>query len=126
MNIVLALLVVIAVAGIVWRARLPAHLAEAVRGARGTYSVVSDPSLTDDQKERRLKEEAPRLVGLLGRIVLGSVLALGLPIIAVWAVDRLGLISLPEVLGVLVRIDFLIAVSASGVLAVWWVRRRGG
>jgi hypothetical protein len=126
MNIVLALLVVIAVAGIVWRARLPAHLAEAVRGARGTYSVVSDPSLTDDEKERRLKEEAPRLIGLLGRIVMGSALALGLPIVAVWAVDRLGLVSLPEVIGVLVRIDFLVAVSALGVLVVWWVRRRGG
>jgi hypothetical protein len=125
MNIVLALLVVIAVAGIVWWARLPAHLAEAVRGARGTYSVVSDPALTDDQKERRLKEEAPRLVGLLGRIVFGSVLALGLPLVAVWAVDRVGLISLPDVLGVLVRIDFLVAVSAFGVLAVWWVRRPG-
>lgn len=125
MNVVLALLVVVAVAGIVARARLPAHLAEAVRGARGTYSVVSDPSLTDDQKERRLKEEAPRLVGLLGRIVFGSVLALGLPLVALWAADRVGLISLPDVLGVLVRIDFLVAVSAFGVLAVWWVRRRG-
>jgi hypothetical protein len=54
---------------------------------------------------------------LLGRIVMESALALGLPIVAVWAVDRLGLVSPPEVLGVLVRIDFLVAVSAFGVLA---------
>lgn len=124
MSLALALLVVAAFAGIVERTRLVAHVRVAMQRARGTYSIVSDPSLTDDEKERRLREEATRLFALLGRIVLGSLLALGLPLGVLWALDRFGWISLSEVLEVLVRLDFLVAVSALGVLALWWGRRR--
>lgn len=125
-NLILALLVVAAFAGIVEWTRITTDVQDAVRGAQGTYSVLSDPSLTDDQKESRLRQEAPRLFGLLGRIVFGSFLALGLPLGALWALDRLGLISFSEVLAILVRFDFLLAVSALGILALWWMRRRGG
>lgn len=125
MSIVLALLVVAAFAGIVERTRLPAHVAEAVRRGQESYAIVSDPTLTDDRKERRLREETVRLFALLGRIVLGSLLALGLPLGVLWILDWVGLISLPEILEVLVRLDFLLAVSAVGIIAVWWGRRRG-
>lgn len=124
-SLVLALLVVIAFAGIVERTRLTAHVAEAVRRGRESYSIVSDPSLTDDRKERRLREETLRLFALLGRIVLGSFLALGLPLGVLWVLDGIGLISLSETLDVLTRLDFLLAVSALGILAAWWGRRRG-
>lgn len=122
----MAVLVVFAFAGIVRMTHLPSHLREATHRAHGTYSIVSDRSLTDDQKERRLREATIPLVVLFGRIVAGSILALALPLAAVWAMDRFGFISLPDVLGVLVRIDFLVAVSAFGVLTAWWMRRRGG
>jgi hypothetical protein len=115
---------VAAFAGIAERARLPAHVRDAVQRARESYAVVSDRSLTDDQKERRLREETPRLMALLGRIVFGSLLALALPLGVLWALDRIGLISLPDVLDVLVRVDFLLVVSALGILAFWTVRRR--
>jgi hypothetical protein len=123
-NVLLGVLVVAAFAGIVERARLPAQARDAVERARASYAVVSDRSLTDDQKERRLREEAPRLVALLGRIVFGSLLALALPLGVLWALDWIGLISLPDVLDVLVRVDFLLVVSALGILAFWNARRR--
>jgi hypothetical protein len=123
-TLLLAVLVVFAFAGIVGWTRLPAHAGEVVHRTRGSYAVVSDRSLSDEQKERRLKEEAPRLFALLGRIVAGSLLALGLPLGALWVVDRLGLASLSGVLEVLVRVDFLVAVSALGVLWGWWLSRR--
>ena len=126
MTLLLALLVVAAFAGIVGRTRLPAHAGEAVRRARGSYAVVSDPSLSDGQKERRLREEAPRLLALLGRIVAGGIMALGVPLGALWVADRAGLTSLPEVLDVLVRLDFLLAVSAAGIVVAWWLTRRRG
>jgi hypothetical protein len=123
-NVLLGVLMVAAFAGIAERARLPAHVRDAVQRARESYAVVSDRSLTDDQKERRLREETPRLMALLGRIVFGSLLALALPLGVLWALDRIGLISLPDVLDVLVRVDFLLVVSALGILAFWTVRRR--
>jgi hypothetical protein len=36
----------------------------------------------------------------------------------------MGLISLSEVLGVLMRLEFLISVGAIGMLTAWWVGRR--
>lgn len=125
MTLLLALLVVVAFAGIVGWARLPAQAVEVTRRARESYLVVSDPSLSDDQKERRLRDEAPRLFALLGRMVGGGLLALTLPLGAVWVVDRIGLASLSEVLEMLARVDFLVAVSVVGVVAGWWVSRRG-
>lgn len=125
MTLFLALLVVAAFAGIVGRMRLPAHAGEAVRRARGSYAVVSDRSLSDLQKERRLREETPRLLGLLGRIVAGGIMALGVPLGALWVADRAGLASLSEVLDVLVRLDFLLAVSVAGIVVTWWLARRG-
>jgi hypothetical protein len=123
-SLLLALLVVVAFAFIVERTRLPAHVGDAVRRARGSYSVLSDRSMTDGEKERRLREEAFRLFVLLGRICFGSLLALGLPLGVLWVLDRMGLISLSEVLGVLMRLEFLISVGAIGMLTAWWVGRR--
>jgi hypothetical protein len=124
-SLALALLVVAAFAGIVERTRLVGHVRVATQRARGTYSIVSDPALTDDEKERRLREEAFPLLALLGRIAFGSVLALGLPLGVLWALDGVGAVSMSEVLEVLMRLDFLVAVSALGILTVWWGRRRG-
>lgn len=124
MSLVLALLVVAAFAGIVERARLVGHVRVATQRARGTWTIVSDPDLTDDEKERRLRNEAFQLLGLLGRIAFGSCLALGLPLGVLWALDGVGAVSLSEVLEILIRVDFLVAVSAVAILAAWWARRR--
>jgi hypothetical protein len=124
-SLVLALLVVAAFAGIVGRTRVVGHVRVAMQRARGTWSIVSDPALADDEKERRLRAESFPLLVLLGRIALGSVLALGLPLGVLWALDRSGWISMSEVLEILMRLDFLVAVSALGILTVWWGRRWG-
>jgi hypothetical protein len=124
-SLVLALLVVGAFAGIVERTRVVGHVRVAMQRARGTWAIVSDPALADDEKEWRLREESFPLLVLLGRIALGSVLALGLPLGVLWALDRFGWISMAEVLEILMRLDFLVAVSSLGILTVWWGRRRG-
>lgn len=126
MSLFLAVLVVVAFAVVVQWTGVVTRAGEAVRRARGSYAVVADRSLSDDQKERRLKEEAPRLFGLLGGILGGSALALGLPLALIWLGDRLGLVSLAGVMAILVRVDFLVAVTVVGILAAWWIRRRGG
>jgi hypothetical protein len=123
MNFVLAVLVVIVFAAILERARLITHVRDVVRRARANYSVVADPALTDEQKERRLRAETPQLFALLGRIVLWSVLALALPLAALWIGDRLAVLSLAAVLAVFMRLDFLLVLTAAGIL-VWWLSSR--
>lgn len=125
MSLFLAVLVVVVFAVVVERAGVVARADEALRRARGSYAVVADRTLTDEQKERRLREEAPRLLGLLGRILGGSGLALGLPLGLLWVGDRLGMVSLAAVMAILVRVDFLVVVTVVGLLAAWWIRRRG-
>lgn len=125
LNLLLAVLVVAAFALLVQWTGVVSRAAEAGRRARGSYAVVADSSLTDEQKERRLKDEAPRLFGLLGLILWGSALALGLPLGLLWGADRLGMVSLSAVMAILVRVDFLMAVTVVGVPVAWWIRRRG-
>lgn len=124
MSLFLAVLVAVAFAAIVERTGLPAHAAEVMRRARGSLAVVTDRALTDDQKERRLRAEALRLFVLLGRMAGGSALALGLPLALLWFGDRLGWMSMPEVLDVLMRVDFIVGISVAGGLVLWWMSRR--
>lgn len=124
MSLFLAVLVVVVFAVVVQWTGVASRASEAVRRARGSYAVVADRSLSDEQKERRLKEEAPRLFGLVGLILGGSALALGLPLGLLWLGDRLGLVSLAAVMAILVRVDFLVAVTGVGMLTLWWTRRR--
>jgi hypothetical protein len=123
-SFILAALVVIGFALIIHRAGVAALVRDVTRRARANYSVVSDRSLSDEQKERRLREETPLLLALLARIVIWSTLALALPLAAVWIIDRLGLASLTAVLDTFLRIDFIIAITAAGLVAAWWLRRR--
>jgi hypothetical protein len=94
------------------------------RNARITLSVISDASLSDDEKELRLRKESGRLFGLFAKIVLEAVTALGVPVAALWGLDLGGVASAPDTLAVLLRIDFLAAVTVLGFLAYFWASRR--
>lgn len=123
MSLALAILVVAAFGATVAGLGLPGDAREAAERARGCWAVLRDPSLDDDAKERRMRSEARRLFALSGRLGGGAVLALALPLLGVWALERAGVASLPSVLGVLGRADFLLATTVAG-LAGWAVLRR--
>ena len=103
--------------GLVERAR------EVTDRARRCVQVLGDPELGDLAKERELRSQSLRLFRLLAVLVGGSALALACPLGAVWALDRLGWASLPEVLTLLQRWDFLAATFALGFVA-WALHRR--
>jgi hypothetical protein len=124
MSWLLAILVVVAFAWIVHRTGLPAQASDSIQRARASQAVVRDRSLSDAEKERMLRGEAPRLLALFARIATGTILALLVPLAALWALDRVGLASRDEVLAILARVDFLLAVTGLGILAYWLRGRR--
>ena len=56
---------------------------------------------------------------LLGVLLGGMALSLLVPLIVVWVLDQVGLLSLSEVLGTLARIDVIVIVSVVGIFIYW-------
>lgn len=125
MDVLWASLVVVGFAGVLERLGLPARAEEVARRSRECLAVLQDPALDDDRKEAALQGHARRLFVLLAVLVGGSVLALGLPLGAVWALDRVGWASFRGTWATLQRVDFLAAVSLGGGL-LWLILRRRG
>ena len=123
MSWLLAILVVVAFVSIVHRTGLPAHASESIRRARASQAVVRDRALSDEEKERRLRAEAPHLLALFARITAGTILALVLPLAALWVLDWIGVASSEDVVAILARVDFILAVSALGILVAWLLGR---
>lgn len=126
MSVLLATLVVVAFAlGVGWM-DLPGRAREVGSRSREGLDALRDPALDDRAKEEALRGLALRLFGLLGRLVGGSLLALGLPLAAVWLLERAGVASLGAVLSVLERPDFLAAATGGGLLVYLVVRKARG
>lgn len=125
MDVVWALLVVVTFAVLIERLGLPDRAREVARRSRDCLDVVRDASLDDAAKEERLRRQSLRLFGLFGRLAGGSLLALALPLAAVWLADRAGLASTAAVLSVLERVDFLVGVTVAGGIAYLLARALG-
>lgn len=125
MDVLWASLVVACFAVVLQRLDLPVRANEVARRSRECLEILRDPALDDDRKEVALQRHARRLFVLLAVLVGGSVLALGLPLGAVWGLDRVGWASFPGTWATLQRLDFLAAVSLGGGL-LWLISRRTG
>lgn len=109
---------------VVERTRLPGLASEATSRCRASLAVVRDDSLSDREKEEALRRAAPALLGLVFRLGLSGLAALGLPLAALWLGDRAGWVSLPDVLGFLMRVDVILVLTAIGIWAGWRTARR--
>lgn len=125
MSLLLAVLVVVAFAVALEALGLPERAREVVRRSGECVHLLRDPSLDDAERERGLQRQAVRLFGLLGILAGGAALALGVPLAAVWLLERAGVASLPGVLEVLERVDFLLAACVVGGAAYFLARRMG-
>lgn len=123
MSLLLATFVVAAFALVLERLRLPVRAREVGSRAVRSLEVLRDPGLDDQAKETALRQQAGALVVLVGILAGGSLLALGLPLFAVWLLDVLGLASFGSVLAILERVDFLIAAALIGSATYLLVRR---
>ncbi len=127
MSFLWATFVVVAFALTIERLNLATRAREVVSRATDCLNVLRDPSMDDKAKERILQHHTLRLFGLLGLLVGGSILALGLPLSAVWLLELAGVTSVEVVLSVLERIEFLVGVTVLGSVAfllLRWVGRR--
>lgn len=123
MDVFWAVGVVLGFAATIEALDLPSRAREVGRRGRECLGVLRDPSLDDAAKEERLQRHALRLFGLFGILAGGSLLALGLPLGAVWGLDLVGWASFPDVLDVLERVDFLAAVTVAGLVGYVVLRR---
>lgn len=124
-SFLLAVMVVVVFAFVLERLDLPERARETGRRARESLEVLRDPELDDRQKESELQEQSLRLFGLLGVLLGGSLLALGLPLLAVWLLELGGVSSLEAVLDVLESPTFLVGTVVVGGGAYLLYRRLG-
>lgn len=124
MNLALATIVVVAFAVLLERMNVAASGRAVAERATKSLLVLKDSALTDDEKELALRREAVHLFRQFGAIVVLGLLALLLPLGAVWLLDRAGWASMTDVLDVLGRVDFLVAATVIGTAAYYLSRLR--
>lgn len=122
MNLLLAAFVVVVFAVTIERLELPARAREVAARAGDSLEVLRDPTLDDEAKERALRHQSGQLFRLLGLLAGGSLLALGLPLAAVWLLELAGVASLGGVLSTLERPDFLLGTVVVGAVAFLFLR----
>jgi hypothetical protein len=123
MNLALALFVVVGFAAILEYLDLPSRARSVGEWSKTSLSTLRDNSLEDREKEQGPQRQSGKLFRLLGILVAGSVLALGLPLGAVWLLGQVGVGSFWRTLSVLERIDFLAGVAVVGGLGYLLIRR---
>jgi len=84
----------------------PVKVAAASRRALQTFT---DPTLHDDAKERSMRADARALGRLFLVITASALVAIGLPIAAVWLLDAAGVVAFAAVLDALVSWPVLTA-----------------
>lgn len=108
------------------RLGLPDRSREVGRRSGACLDVLRNPAVGDERKEQELRRQALGLFGLFGRLAGGGLLAVALPLGAVWGLDALGLASLPAVLSVLEQWEFLLGAAVVGGPVYLVVRRMDG
>lgn len=114
MTLILAGLVVVTFGLIIERAGLVGYARQVTERASACVKVLRDSSLDDDAKERLMREQSVRLLGLLGLLIAVSALAILLPLGAVWLLEQIGVGSFDGVLAMLERPAFLVGASILG------------
>lgn len=123
MNVTLAFFVVIGFAAILEYLSLPDHAREVRDRSNRSLEVLRDDSLSDQEKEETLQHQSGQLFRLLGILVVGSVLALGLPLGIVWILAQVGIGSFWGTIDILERIDFIMGVTVAGLLGYFVFRQ---
>lgn len=123
MTVVLAAGVAAVSAFLLDRFRIPTHVGRVISRASHCRQLFADPTLSDLEKERGLREQSVRLFGLFVRIAGGSAVAIGAPLAAVVGLQAAGVTSASAVVATLISPGFLVAAFSVGG-ALWAARRQ--
>jgi hypothetical protein len=114
--LVLGFLLVLKLFGIVEKSRKVLSI------TRSAKAVMADGSLDDTQKERLLQRSATQLFGLFLWLVVGSLVAVAVPLIVVWLMDVVGLLTVDAVIEATFSFQFIGLTVLVGI--VYLVARR--
>jgi len=92
--------------------------------SRQVITTLQDTSLSDLDKEKAMQAFSLRLFKSFFLIVAGSALALGLPLLVVWGLQWLGLITLDAVIATSLSWPFLLVSLLLGMTAFYLLRAR--
>ena len=88
---------------------------DVVRIARHSMKIISSSKLNDEQKESKLQKNSQKLFGLFFILAFYGAIAILIPLAGLWLCDRLGWLSLADVLDTTISPTFLIV---SSILAI--------
>jgi hypothetical protein len=93
---------------------------DVMASARAAAAVIRDPALDDDQREVRVQKAALHLFKRAAQIILLTVVVVGIPLIALVALDAVGLAELKAVFALMMRWDFIV-IATVVTIALFWV-----
>jgi hypothetical protein len=96
---------------------------EVMRHARTATAVLQNTALDDLAKEKAMRRASIELFKLLGLLTVGSIIAVALPVAAVWFADVAGVLSFDAVMAMLIRWEFLLAATVFG-FSVYFLLQR--
>jgi len=116
------LLAVIVFALVLDRSGVPRIAAEAIDLSRASARTVRDRSLSDDEKERRVRQASYSLLRFFLAIAVRSVGAVGLSVLTLFAFQATGLADMSTVASWLATVQAILLASA--ILILWFLIRR--
>jgi hypothetical protein len=96
---------------------------EVMHHARRANEVMRDSALDDFAKEKAVQSVAIEMFKLLGLLIVGSIIAVGLPLAVVWLAGAAGILSFDAVMAMLIRWEFLLAATVVGTVVFFLLRR---
>lgn len=99
------------------------HASSAMTLSNDAMKVLSNASLSDEEKERAMQTKAVKLFRLFFVLTFGGIVALLAPVAVVWGLDRLGLVSLDGVMHAALSWPFIVGVTVIAVALFWFMGR---
>ncbi|GEM_PF-207975 len=88
--------------------------------SRSSLFEISRRDIEDEEKEKNLRCHSLRLLKAIAALMLGSVMAAGLPLVILWGLDIVGLVSLENTLQIASSWPFLLAATVITFLFFWF------
>ncbi len=107
-----------------WATKIAATARDAVDKTMAGVSAMLDPELDDTAKEVAVRHAGLGLIAAAFQIFLRFALTLALAAMPIYAADAIGLAARDAVLSLMLRLDYIAAVSIAAIVVVGLLRRR--
>jgi hypothetical protein len=119
-----AVFIVVAAVWLALALKAPAHVREALIVSRQGMAALQDRALSDDDKEALMQKQSLQLFRLFFLILAVFAVAIGAPVVVLWGLGELGVLSFDEVIRTSISVKFLVGCTVIGTLLAFAVRAR--